>query len=357
VTPLPIGMRAAIVGTGFVARVHAAALRSLGVETVAVCGRTRGRAAELVAELGGGAPYGDLAELLRAERVDALHVCTPNDLHAEQTLLALGRGVHVVCEKPLAVDAEQSARMVEAAERKGLIGAACFHVRGYPLVEHMRVAVQALELGAIRLLHGRYFCDDALMPGEGWRFDPAQSGPSYVTADLGSHWLDLAEHVTGLAVSEVRAEFHRMAGGALEDCAALQLRFGGAAAGSALFSALAAGRKNQLLFECEGERGGFSWDQERPDELLHRLADGPARLVVKDPAENASSARSLARYPAGHAEGYGGAFRNILGDAYLAIAGEAHREFPTFGDGHRNMTVLAAAVASARSGEWVAVPS
>jgi predicted dehydrogenase len=176
-----------------------------------------------------------------------------------------------------------------------------------------------------------------------------------VTADLGSHWLDLAEHVTGLRVEAVRADFRSDSGGPLEDYAALGLRFGGGGAGSALVSALAAGRKNQLLFECEGERGGFTWDQEQPNVLLHRLADGPSRLVVKDPDANARSAGALARYPAGHAEGYGAAFRNILGNAYLAIAGEAHAPFPSAADGHRGVAVLEAAVASARSGDWAEV--
>src|SRR5207253_6659231 len=123
---------------------------------------------------------------------------------------------------------------------------------------------------------------------------PESSGPSYVVADLGTHWLDLAEHVTGLRVLEVRAEFR---GSPLEDSAVLLLRLEGGATGSLLLSAAAAGRKNQLVFECEGSRGGLTWDQERPDELLHRHADAPTELLLKDAATS-----RLAWYPAGHAE-------------------------------------------------------
>jgi predicted dehydrogenase len=336
-----VSLRAAIAGTGFIARVHTGVLRSLGVELAAVCSRSGSTDMGVPA-------YDDLAELLRAEHVDVLHVCTPNTLHAEQVLLALERGVHVVCEKPLAVSAEESARMVEAAEAGGLVGATCFHVRGYPLVERMRIAVAAGEIGGVRVVHGRYFCDDAVRALGGWRLDPELSGPSYVTADLGAHWLDLAEHVSGRRITHVLAEFHRFAGGPLEDDAALSLRFDGGSVGSARLSALAAGRKNQLLFECEGERGGFTWDQERPDELLHRLPDESTRLVLKDESP-------LALYPAGHAEGYGEAFRNVLANAYRAIAGEPHAPFPTFADGHRNVRVLEAAVASAASGTWTEI--
>ena len=196
-------MRAGIVGAGFIAHVHAGALRAIGVEVAAVCGSTQQKAAAFGH---GAAPYDDLGELLDREQVDVLHVCTPNDVHAEQALAALDRGVHVVCEKPLAVSTEESGRVV-AGRRTGAIGATCYHVRGYPLVEEMRVAASSGELGRITSVHGRYLCDDVLFPASGWRQDPARSGPSYVVGDLGTHWLDLAEHVTGLQVTQVLAEF------------------------------------------------------------------------------------------------------------------------------------------------------
>ena len=130
-------MRAAIVGTGFIARVHEGVLRSLGVEIVAVAGRTRESAAAFDA-----APaYDDVEALLDAERPDVLHVCTPNDAHARSALAALARGVHVVCEKPLAVSSEECEALVGAAEERNLVNAVCYHVRGYPLVEHMRAAL------------------------------------------------------------------------------------------------------------------------------------------------------------------------------------------------------------------------
>ena len=322
-------MRAAIVGTGFVARVHARALAQVGVEVVGMYGRGD-----------------DLAGVLDSERPDALHVCTPNALHAEQALAAVERGIHVVCEKPLAVSSEESARMVEAVAHAGLVGATCYHVRGYPLVDRMRSTVAAGEVGELRLVHGRYLCDDVVVGAGGWRLRPESSGPSHVVADLGTHWLDAAEHVTGLRVLEVLARFR---GEPLEDYAALLLRFEGGVDGSLLLSAGAAGRKNQLLFELEGTRGGLTWDQERPDELLHRHADAPTQIVLKD----ATSA--LAHYPPGHGEGYGEAFESLFREIYRAIAGEEHAPFPTFEDGHRGVRAVEAAVASARSGDGVEV--
>ena len=343
--------RAAIIGTGFIGRVHAAALRSLGVEVAAACGRTM----ESAETFGEGRPYDDLHALLESEPVEVLHVCTPNHLHAAETLAALERGIHVVCEKPLAVSTTESAQMVSAAAERGLVGATCYHVRGYPLIEQMRAEIAAGAAGEIAFVHGRYLCDDVLFPASGWRVDPARSGPSYVVADLGTHWLDAAEHVTGLRVAEVQAEFRSFAGGPLEDYAALLLRFEGGAAGSLVVSAGAAGRKNQLLLEIEGSRAGLTWDQEEPNTLLLRPADDSARVVVKDPAANKPSAQRLARYPAGHAEGYGGAFRNLFASIYRGLAGWSDEPFPTFADGHRGVALVGAAVESARGGGWVAV--
>lgn len=344
-------MRAAIVGTGFIARVHEIALRAIGVEVAAVCGRTLERAESF----GAGTAYGELAELLETERVDALHVCTPNVAHAEHALLAIERGVHVVCEKPLATSTEESRAMLAAAEERGLVHATCYHVRGYPLVEQMRVDVSSGSIGDVSFVHGRYVCDDVLFPASGWRTNPEESGPSYVVGDLGTHWLDLAEHVTGRRVTDVLADFRSFGGGPLEDYAALLLRLDGGVAGALTLSAGAAGRKNQLLFECEGTTAGLTWDQEVPTEMLLRPADGPRQIVVKDPATNADAARRLSRYPAGHGEGYGQAFRNLFGDVYAAIAGEPHGSFPTFRDGHRGVATVEAAVRSSREGGWVTI--
>jgi predicted dehydrogenase len=344
-------MRAAIAGTGFIARVHAIALQAIGVEVAAVCGRTRAGAEKF----GTGHAYDELNELLEREDIDVLHVCTPNASHAVQANAAIAHGIHVVCEKPLAVSPDESRALLTAAEERRVVHATCYHVRGYPLVEQMRVDVDEGVLGDVQFVHGRYLCDDVLFPASGWRVDPSRSGPSYVVADLGTHWLDLAEHVTGRQVTAVQAELRSFAGGPLEDYAVLLLRFSGGAAGSLVLSAGAAGRKNQLVFECEGTKAGLTWDQERPTEMLRRPADGPTEVVVKDPAANSEAARRLAQYPAGHAEGYGQAFRNLFAEVYAAVAGREHARFPTFREGHRGVATVAAAVRSARDGGWVDV--
>ncbi|MGH2824322.1 MAG: Gfo/Idh/MocA family oxidoreductase [Thermoleophilaceae bacterium] len=163
--------------------------------------------------MGAGRSYDNLKAMPGEERLEVLHVCTPNDLHAEQPLLAIEHGAHVVCEKPLAIDVDESARMVDRLQSRGLVGAVAYHVRGYPLVQHMRAQIAAGDIGDVRVVHGRLFCDDALADAYNWRLAPEKSGPSYVTSDLGTHWLDLAEHVTGLRITEVLGEFRTFVDG------------------------------------------------------------------------------------------------------------------------------------------------
>ena len=298
--------------------------------------------------------FESLEDLLGSGGVDVVHVCTPNAVHAEQTLLALEHGVHVVCEKPLATTTEESARMIEALEASGKVGAVAYHVRGYPLVEHMRATVEAGELGDLRVIHGRYVCDDALLVTEGWRLEPTASGPSYVTADLGAHWFDLAEHVTGARVSEVLADFRtvvpgRAARGPRRSAASLRQRRHRRRG----VRSLGPGRKNQLLFELEGSRGGFTWDQESPNELLHRHAEAPTQIVVKDPARTRGAHRTSRAIPPDTPRATATRSAMILRDAYLAMAGEPHGSFPTFADGHRGMQMLEATLRSAQDGGWV----
>jgi predicted dehydrogenase len=219
----------------------------------------------------------------------------------------------------------------------------------------MRAERAAGALGEVTFVHGRYFCDDVLFPASGWRVEPARSGPSYAVGDLGTHWLDAAEHVTGLRVAAVHADFRSIATAPLEDYAALLLRFENGRPGSVLVSAGAAGRKNQLLLECEGTSAGFTWDQEEPNVALFRPASGPVQRVVRDPLANASSARPLSRFPAGHGEGYGDAFRNLFAAVYGAVDGATATSFPTFADGHHGVALVEAAVASAAGGGWVDV--
>ncbi len=365
-------MRAAIVGSGGIARVHATLIEQLGGTVVAVCGRTLAGAASL----GRGQAYDDLTALLRAERPDVVHVCSPNYLHAEHAILALEAGAHTVCEKPLATTRDEALRMVEAAQRSGRVAAVCYTYRGYPLIQELRLAVAAGHYGRLRRVSGEYLSQD-LADAEkyAWHFTRGMAGPAFVLLDYGTHWLDLVEHVTGQRIVEIvsqvsthqrRRFWHGRPGEGprpghgealadgrvavdveLEDHADILLRLDGGAAGAASITALSIGNPNHIVLSVDGEKGGFDWCQETADTFVERRPNEKA-LRHRDPERLPPELGWISSLPAGHPEGYLDAFRNVIGSAWRAMRGETVL-YPTFEDGCRGNALVDAAIESAKT--------
>ncbi len=197
-------MRVAIVGTGYIARVHAKVAGELGGALVGVCGRTLGAAQSFSA-----APaYDNFERMLIETKPDVVHVCTPNWLHAEQAIAAFAYGAHVVCEKPLATSSDEAKRMIEAAERARRLGFTMYNYRGYPLIETIRRRVQSGDLGTIWRVGGCYLSEDVHAAEKYvWHFSRGTVGPAFALMDLGVHWFDLVEYVTGRRIREVTAQF------------------------------------------------------------------------------------------------------------------------------------------------------
>ena len=197
-------MRAAIIGTGGIARVHARLIRELGGDLVGVCGRTL----ESAQSFGAAPAYDDIARLLKDQKPDVVHVCSPNHLHAAHSIAALEAGSHVLCEKPMATSSVECQRMIDAASKAGRVGAIAYTYRGYPLVEVLRHKVAEREFGSLRRIGGCYLSQDALAADKYvWLFTPGATGSSYALMDLGVHWLDLVEYVTGSRIREIAAQF------------------------------------------------------------------------------------------------------------------------------------------------------
>src|SRR3954471_14168713 len=199
-------VRTAIAGTGFIGGVHARSARLAGGELVGVSASTPARAAAAADALGAQRAFDSSEQLVRDPDVDVVHVCTPNHLHLPLAEAALGAGKHVICEKPLALDAAGAQRLVDAATATGLHCAVPFVYRYYPTVREARERVGSGQTGPLRLLHGTYLQDWLLLPGDGnWRVDERLGGPSRPFADVGSHWCDLAEFVSSHRITRVSA--------------------------------------------------------------------------------------------------------------------------------------------------------
>ena len=379
-------IRTALIGTGFMGRTHAEAIRRLGsVEIAAVASSDEPRAREFADRNGIGRATGDYRTILGDASIDAVHVLTPNALHREIALAALEAGKHVVCEKPLTVSPAEARDLVAAAERAGRANCVEHNLRYYPLVQQARQMIAAGELGEVLIAQGTYSQDWLLYDTDwNWRADAKMNGPLRAMGDIGSHWMDMIEHVTGLRITAVCADlatFHhtrKMPRGAVEtfggklagngeyesiavdtdDFGAVMLRLGERARGVFTVSQVSAGRKNHLRFEIFGTKKGLAWDQERPDELWIGERNRPNRLLLKDPSLLAAGAASYADYPGGHAEGYPDTHKQVLTRFYRKVADpSAPVDYPTFADGLRIMQLLECVQRSARERSWLETPA
>ena len=376
-------IRAAVIGSGFIGTVHVEALRRLGVQVLGVLGSSPERAARRAQQLGLPRGYGSLAELLADDRVEVVHVASPNHLHHEQVRSILAAERHVVCEKPLALTSEESGELVRLAAETGSVNAVNFNIRFYPLNQHAHELVAAGDLGEVRLVTGRYFQDWLLLDTDwNWRLEPDRGGALRAVGDIGSHWLDLLTFITGQRIVSVMADLatfiptRRQPAGhvetfsteratetverlmATEDVACILLRFEDGARGSVSISQLSPGRKNSLQYEVDGSSAAAFWDSEQPDQLWIGHRERANEILIRNPALMGPAGQAAATLPGGHVEGFADTFRSLFRAIYADIAagGPAERPaYPTFADGHDEMLVCDAVAASARDGRWADV--
>src|SRR5436190_17514149 len=208
-------IKTAVFGTGFVGRVHLEGIRRLGyVQIYAIGERELEKARRLADEFGVEKADADFRKILDDPAVEAVHVCTPNALHFPIAKAALEAGKHVICEKPLAISVAQAAELVKVAASTKLRNCTFHNLRFYPMVQHMRRMREEGELGEILVAQGTYSQDWLLYDTDwNWRLDSSANGPSRTLADIGSHWCDMAEHVTGQRITSVCADlqtFHKV---------------------------------------------------------------------------------------------------------------------------------------------------
>jgi predicted dehydrogenase len=371
-------LRAAIAGTGFIGKVHARSVRLAGAELAGVAASSSESAQAAAAELEADRAFDSAEEMVREPGIDVVHICTPNHLHLPLAEAALAAGKHVICEKPLALDAAGAQRLVDVATDSGLHAAVPFVYRYYPTVREARERVGSGETGALRLLHGTYLQDWLLSPDDdNWRVDEQLGGASRTFADIGSHWCDLAEFVSGHRITRLSARLLTAvperssapgrqafasdgAGGearpvTTEDAALVQFETDGGAIGSVVVSQISAGRKNRLWIELDGAEEALAFDQEQPEELWCGRREA-ATILRRDPATLSPVAARFAFLPGGHPQGYADCFDAFVADFYNGVrSGSAVDGMPTFSDGLRAAHITDAVLASSRDERWVDV--
>ncbi len=374
----------AVIGTGFMGRVHVEALRRVGVTICGILGSSAEKSRMAAAEFGFPRGYASLDELLTDPAVQAVHVNTPNRFHMLEAAAAIRAGKHVMCEKPLAMDSRESAELLRLSrEHPALVAAVNYNNRFYPLCHEAREIVRRGEAGRILHITGSISQDWLLYDTDyNWRVLADEGGRLRALSDLGSHWLDLIHFITGLEIEAVLADCltvhpvrrrpkgevetftNKLAGSAktepvavtTDDYSGVLIRYVGGARGSLWLSQVSPGRKCSIRFEIAGQDRTLAWDSEHCEELWIGRRDGVNSKLLRDPALMHDEARAVNDYPAGHAEGYPDTFKQCFRAFYRYIAqGDfaAPRSFATFADGHRDNVLCDAFVESAARGIWV----
>lgn len=376
---------AAVVGAGFIGPVHVEALRRVGVRVTGILGRDDAESTAACSRLGLPRAYRDFDQVLGDPNVQAVHLAVPNALHFDLSRRALEAGKHVLCEKPLAMNSDETRELVDMAGSRRLAAGVCYNIRFYPLNLHARELARGGGLGRIFAINGSYVQDWLLLDTDyNWRVLADQGGALRAVADIGTHWMDLVCSITGLHVESVFADLltvhpvrRRPLGevetftGKLgasdavepvsittEDYGCILFRFRGGARGSLWVSQVTAGRKNCIRYEIAGSAQAVAWDSESPNTLWIGRRSDANQLLARDPALVSDLSRRFISYPGGHNEGFPDTFKQCFRAFYEYIdAGDfdASPLFPSFGEGHREVVLCEAILESHRNQNWVQV--
>ena len=378
-----------IVGAGFVGPHHVDAVRRLGyVDVIGVAGSSQASAEKKAESIGARKAYGSYEALLNDPDIQVVHNATPNYLHYPVNAAAIAKGKHVVSDKPLAMTAAEARKLLDQAAKAGIVHAVTFNYRGNPLVQQARNMIARGDIGKPHFLVGQYLQDWLLKDTDySWRLEPDKGGASSALGDIGSHWCDLAQHMSGQRITHVLGDIttvipkrkkpvgSREAFAAadanqqvevvdikVEDLASVLLRFDNGAKGSFSVGQVCAGHKNDLEIEICGSKASLKWRQEHQNELLIGHRERPNEILQKDPSLIDPAAGKYAHLPGGHQEAWADAFANVMRDIYGFIAegrkaSDPHPPaFATFEDGYRANCIVEAILQSASKGSvWTKV--
>ncbi len=377
-------IKTAIIGTGFMGKVHAENVRRLpNVEIAAVVGSRPERARQFAEAMNIPVAAASLDEVLKNKDIVAVHICTPNVDHFPQSLAAVEAGKAVLCEKPMTMTVDEARKLVDAARKHNTVNAVQHNLRYYPVLQQIRQMIAHGDLGDILIAQGTYSQDWLLYDTDwNWRIDTEENGQLRVMGDIGSHWMDMVQHLTGLPITAVCADlatFHKTRKrpkGSVEtfsgkkaqpsdyeeftvnsdDFAAVLIHLGDRARGAFTVSQMSAGRKNRFAFEIFGTKSGVAWNQEEPDTLWIGHRNDPNQIIIKDASLFYPEAAKFADLPGGHSEGYDDSHKQLFKNFYARVADpSAPINYPTFEDGLRGMVLLAKAAESSAKKAWVQV--
>ena len=379
-------IKTAIIGSGFMGSVHLEALQRIGGVEVVMIASDDIKSGKVVADKFSVPDFvTDWNKAITNSDVEVIHNCTPNHLHFEINKAAVKNNKHIISEKPLTVNSKQSAELLQLLKKHNVVNAINFNYRFYPIIQHAKSMIQQKEVGDIYLVHGNYLQDWLYYKTDyNWRLESNLGGDSRAIADIGSHWCDMVQFLTGSKIKSVFADLvtiHKtrikpdkavetfkgkekksLSGKEVsintEDAGSVLIQFENGARGVLTVSQVSAGRKNHFWLEVDGSKKSFSWNQENPNELWIGYREKPNELLIKDPSLLNESARKYASYPGGHPEGYPDGPKNLFSAFYNFIREEKNPKtdkpsFPTFEDGHIENKIVDAILKSNKIKKWI----
>ena len=304
-------------------------------------------------------------EAARPDGIEAVAIVTPNHMHVPAAKAFLEVGIHVICDKPLAISLAEAESLKAIVDRSGLVFALTHNYTGYPLVRQARAMVQRGELGDIRIVQVEYPQDwlaekieDSGQKQAEWRADPTRSGAGGCIGDIGTHAYNLADFIIGVPVRELCAELTTFVPGRrLDDDVQVMLRYANGAKGFLWTSQVAPGNENGLKIRIYGSKASLEWVQAEPNRMIVSSLGQNQQIVTRNGVSADAANKRGSRVPAGHPEGYLEAFATIYSEAADAIVAardgrKASSEvvFPTIDDGVKGLAFIEAAIRSSKAG-------
>ena len=309
-------------------------------------------------------------EASRDDGVDAVMITTPNHLHHDAAMAFMNAGIDVLCDKPLTNEMDEADALIKAAKMSGCVFGVSYVMSCFAVIRQARDIVASGTIGKTNQIHVEFMQDwmtpddVAEAPHVKWRLDPAKSGKTSCVGDIGTHAAHLAQFVSGLAMTDVRADFHVCgAPKPLEDTAFMTTRFEGGVPGTLMCTRLAPGNRGGLRLRIFGSEGGIEWDLENSEQLKLNLFGQPDQIISRGHGHGMTAANErLVRTARGFPEGIIEAWGNLYTEFAMAVA--ARKDgidlpsdwlgMPRVADGAKGVAFIEASFQSNQSGgAWV----
>lgn len=380
-------IKVGVIGTGFMGSTHIETIKRIGgADIVGIASEDQESMKDLVERYDIEVVYDDWRELVSNPDIDIIHNCTPNHLHFEINKETIKASKHIISEKPLTVSSDESKELLDLLTKYKVVNVVNFNYRFYPLIQHVKAEISSNDFGDIFYVHGHYLQDWLFHKNDyNWRLESKLSGSSRAVADIGSHWCDMVQFLTGQKIIEVFANLITIHNTRIkptvstqtfaqdspnhkgntinidtEDTGTVMIKFENGSQGVFTVSQVSAGRKNNFLVIIDGSKKSFEWNQENPNEIWIGHRDKANEKLIKDPSLLNSAAKGYAHYPGGHPEGYPDGTKNLFMRVYDFIRsgkkiGIDSCDFPTFLDGYTENKIVDAIIKSNKEKQWIKV--